>query len=64
MGCNLLNQPRCVYHRALIRYPTRFMSRRLLKTTALILIEDQEGSTDVEGQTTDGKAEVCIIDED
>lgn len=59
VGCSWLNYPCCVYHRALIGYPTRFASQRLVMTTSLIVGKDQGGSADVEVQTTDGKAEMC-----
>ena len=48
----------------MIKYPTRFALRHLLKTTPLIVVENQGGSADVEAQTTDGKAEVCIVNKD
>lgn len=63
VGCNWLNQPHCIYHRALIGYPMRFALRHLLKTTLLIVVEDQEGSANVEAQKTNGKAEMSIVDE-
>lgn len=64
MDYNWLNQPHCVYYRALIGYLTHFALRRLLKRTRLIVVKDQGGSTDVKAQTTNGKVEMCIVDED